>query len=191
MEDFDTLYSMVDLAEVEKAKLNSFKNISRKIEWLSVRALVKTMLGKETRILYNAENKPFIRGNTHNISISHSNQLTAVLIAKDQRVGLDLEYMSGKISKVADKFLNNKERITEDPKQKKYHQYLHWCAKEALYKICDKQDINFREGLTISPFTPQEEGHMTGHVMNGNGSESFEMEYLYHDNYALVWCCKE
>ena len=190
-EDYDSLYGMVELATVEKAKLDSFKNISRKVEWLSVRALVKTMLGKETRILYNAENKPFVRGYTHNISISHSNNLTAVLISKDKRVGIDLEFMSGKISKVADKFINENEKITEDPELIKYHLYLHWCAKEALYKICDKQDINFRDGITIEPFTPDEHGFMNGHVVNGNGKEDIELEYLQHDNYALVWCVKE
>ncbi len=192
IEDFDTLYGMVNLVAVEKAKLDSFKNISRKIEWLSVRALVKTMLGKDTRILYNTENKPFVKGNTHNISISHSNNLTAVMISKDKRVGIDLEYMSGKISKVANKFINDREDIIDDPDLSKFHLYLHWCAKEALYKICDKQDINFRDGITIAPFHPDEEhGHMEGNVINGNGEESFEMEYLQHDNYALVWCVKE
>jgi len=190
-EDFDSLYGMVELVTVEKTKLDSFKNISRKVEWLSVRALVKNMLGKDTRILYNAENKPFVRGNTHNISISHSNNLTAVLISKDKRVGIDLEFMSGKISKVADKFINNKESVTTDPQMTKYHLYLHWCAKEAMYKICDKQDINFKEGLTVTQFNPDEHGFMNGHVVNGNGEEDFELEYLQHDNYALVWCMKE
>lgn len=191
-EDFDSLYSMVNLAPVEKAKLDSFRNISRKIEWLSVRALVKSMLGKDTRILYNSENKPFVRGNTHNISITHSNNLTAVIIGKNKRVGIDLEFMSGKINKVANKFINDRENIIDDPELSKFHLYLHWCAKETLYKICDKQDINFRDGITIAPFRPDEDhGHMKGNVINGNGEESFEMEYLQHDNYALVWCVKE
>ncbi len=189
-EDYDSLYGMVELATVEKTKLDSFKNISRKVEWLSVRALVKNMIGKDTRILYNAENKPFVRGNTHKISISHSNKLTAVMISKDKLVGIDLEFMSGKISKVADKFINEKESITDDPEMTKYHLYLHWCAKEALYKILDKQDINFRDGLIISPFDPDEHGFMNGHVINGIGEEDIELEYLQHDNYALVWCVK-
>jgi 4'-phosphopantetheinyl transferase len=189
-EDYDELHGMVDLATVEKAKLDSFKNISRKVEWLSVRALVKNMIGKDTRILYSAENKPFVRGNTHQISISHSNNLTAVLISKDKKVGIDLEFMSGKISKVADKFINEKETITPNPELQKYHLYLHWCAKEAMYKICDKQDINFRDGLTIYPFKPDEHGFMKGHILNGNGEEDVELEYLQHENYALVWCVK-
>ena len=181
---------MVNLAPVEKNKLDSFKNISRKVEWLSVRALVKNMLGKDTRILYNAENKPFVKGNSHNISISHSNNLTAVLISPDKKVGIDLEYMTGKISKVADKFINDNEKITDNPELSKYHMYLHWCAKEALYKIVDKQDINFRDGFTIAPFTPEEHGFMNGIVVNGHGKEDIELEYLQHENYALVWCVK-
>ena len=72
----------------------------------------------------------------------------------------------------------------------KYHLYIHLCAKEALYKIIDKQDINFRDGFTIAPFAPEEHGFMKGHVINGNGNEDIELEYLQHDNYALVWCVK-
>lgn len=189
-EDYDSLHAMVNLATVEKAKLESFRNISRKLEWLSVRALAKNMLGNDTRIIYNADNKPFVKGFTHNISISHSNNLTAVLLSPDKLVGIDLEFMSGKIGKVADKFINSREAITEDPKLIKNHLYLHWCAKEAMYKICDKQDINFRDGLTVHPFSPEEQGFMKGSVTNESGQENFELEYLLHDNYALVWCCK-
>jgi len=189
-EDYDSLHAMVNLATVEKAKLDSFRNISRKLEWLSVRALAKNMLGNDTRIIYNADNKPFVKGFTHNISISHSNNLTAVLLSPDKLVGIDLEFMSGKIGKVADKFINSREVITEDPKLIKNHLYLHWCAKEAMYKICDKQDINFRDGLTVHPFSPEEQGFMKGSVTNESGQENFELEYLLHDNYALVWCCK-
>lgn len=189
-EDYDSLHAMVNLATVEKAKLESFRNISRKLEWLSVRALAKNMLGNDTRIIYNADNKPFVKGFTHNISISHSNNLTAVLLSPDKLVGIDLEFMSGKIGKVADKFINSREVITEDPQLIKNHLYLHWCAKEAMYKICDKQDINFRDGLTVHPFSPEEQGFMKGSVTNESGQENFELEYLLHDNYALVWCCK-
>ena len=66
-----------------------------------------------------------------------------------------------------------------------------WGAKEAMYKILDKQDINFRDGLTIYPFQPEESGFMTGSALNGTGKEQFELEYLQHENYALVWCVKE
>ncbi|MFC2090938.1 4'-phosphopantetheinyl transferase family protein, partial [Bacteroidota bacterium] len=153
-------------------------------------ALIKSMKGVNARISYNAENKPFLSGVPGNISISHSRNLTAILVSYDKRVGIDLEYMSGKISRLGHKFVNQNEVITKNAKQKKFHLYLHWCAKEALYKIIDKQDVNFREGITILPFEPEDNGFMRGQISNSLGKQEFDLEYLYHENYALVWCCK-
>lgn len=190
-EDYQTLHSMVKLDRKEKARLASFRSETRKLEWLSVRALIKSMKGDRAKITYNAENKPFLNGGSGNISISHSRNLTAILVSPDKRVGIDLEYMSGKISKLGHKFLNSREALTEKKENKKFHLYLHWCAKEALYKICDKQDVNFREGITILPFEPEDNGFIRGHIVNSAGEEDFDLEYLHHENYALVWCCKK
>jgi len=190
-EDYDTLYSMVKLDRTERARLASFRSMSRKLEWLSVRALIRSMRGPESRITYNAENKPFLNKGASNISISHSRNLTAILVSPDRRVGIDLEYMSGKISRLGHKFMNSREVVTQDPKVRKFHLYLHWCAKEALFKMCDKQDVNFREGITILPFEPEDNGFIRGHVVNSIGEEVFDLEYLHHENYALVWSCKK
>lgn len=189
-EDYDTLYSMVKLDRKEKARLASFRSISRKQEWLSVRALMKSMKGDKAKITYNSENKPYLNSG-ENISISHSRYLTAILVSPDYRVGIDLEYMSGKISKVGHKFMNSKESLSREHKKKKFHLYLHWCAKEALYKICDKQDVNFKDGITIDPFEPEDNGFIRGHIENSMGGEDFDLEYLHHENYALVWCYKK
>jgi len=191
-EDFHTLYSMVKLDRTEKARLASFRSNSRKLEWLSVRALIRSMTGPDSRITYNSENKPFLNGGAGNISISHSRNLTAILVSPDKRVGIDLEYMSGKISKLGHKFMNSRETVTCYTKDKKFHLYLHWCAKEALYKIIDKQkDVSFKDGITILPFEPEDNGFIRGHIMNSIGEEEeCDLEYLHHDNYSLVWCCK-
>ncbi len=189
-EDYDTLRSMVVLDREERSRLASFRSLSRKLEWLSVRALIKSMKGRQVKITYNEENKPFLSGGG-NISISHSRNLTAILVSPDKRVGIDLEYMSGKISKLGHKFMNEREKLTRDASNKKFHLYLHWCAKEALFKICDKQDVNFREGITILPFEPEDNGFIRGHVVNSAGEELFDLEYLHHENYALVWSCKK
>lgn len=190
-EDYDTLYSMVNLDRAEMARLSSFRSLSRKLEWLSVRALIRSMRGPDARITYNQENKPFLNGGIENISISHSRNLTAILVSNGKRVGIDLEYMSGKISKLGHKFMNSNEQLTEDVSKKKFHLYLHWCAKEALYKTIDKQDVNFREGITILPFEPEDNGFLRGQIVNSLGREDFDLEYLHHENYALVWCCKK
>jgi 4'-phosphopantetheinyl transferase len=189
-EDYDTLISKLHLSDEELETLNSFKNYNRKLEWLSVRALICELTGEESKIIYNEMRKPFLKGNSYNISISHSNCLTSILISRTKKVGLDLEYMSHKISSLSFKFINKNESVTDDPELRRYHLYLHWCAKEALYKICDKQDINFKENLTIDPFIPGEKGLINGKVQNSKGLEDFNMMYEKMNDYAIVWTCK-
>lgn len=191
-EDYDTLYSKINLDTTEKAILDSFLSTDRKLEWLSVRALLVDITGDpEAKIVYNKERKPFLMDGSYNISISHSYKLTSVLMSRNKKVGIDLEFMSHKIKKVAFKFINDDEVICRGSKEKKKrHLYIHWCAKEALYKICDKQNINFKQNLTIEPFELKDEGQIYGWVNNELLHERFLMDFFSIDNYIIVWCSK-
>ena len=189
-ETLDDLISKVTLQPDELELLNNFGNESRKIEWLSVRVLLRELTNKELTIIYNGNNKPFIQGNTYHISISHSYKLSSVLLSRSRKVGIDLEYMSHRISKIAHKFINENEMVVNDEDLRRYHLYIHWCAKEALYKICDKQDINFLTNLTIEPFEPTDKGNLKGKVHNKYRAESFPMKYFKLDNYIIVYTIK-
>lgn len=189
-EDFESLFSRLRLEEDELERLEGFKSQSRKLEWLSVRTLINDMMEQNSRIIYNAERKPFLKGNSWNISISHSYNLTSIFISKSKRVGIDLELMSHKISSISHKFINSQEYVTDDPDMKRYHLYIHWCAKEAMYKICDKQDINFKENLTVFPFEPADKGMIKGRVLNSKGVDDFWLRYKKYKDYAIVWTCK-
>jgi len=189
-EDINTLLELVELDNDDKKRFNGFASNSRRLEFLSVRALLADLLGKDARIVYNKNNKPFLKDGSRFISITHSHKLTAILTSTNEKVGIDLEYMSSNIGAFAFKFLNRKEKVTKDSETRKYHMYIHWCAKEALYKICDKQDINFRENLTIEPFEPMEKGVLLGRVHNSLRNEPFTMNYFSLGNYVVVWCCK-
>jgi phosphopantetheinyl transferase (holo-ACP synthase) len=189
-EDFDTLMSMVNLDDKDLERLDGFKNHQRKLEWLSVRVLLNTLTDKDSRIVYGPERKPYLHNNSHNISISHSRDFTAILLNKKRRVGLDLEFMSDKVLRIAEKFMRPEEIGSIDKDQEIYHLYLHWCAKEALYKICDKVDINFVTNLKIEPFKPKEKGLIIGVVNNSYMNEKFTLNYFTHKNYAIVWCYK-
>ena len=186
-EDYDYLFSKLSLLPDELQTLKSFQNPLRSLEWMSVRVLLNELSGKSLSVYYNGNRKPFVRGNSYNISISHSKDFTSVLISKNRKVGIDLEYMSHRISNIESKFINENEVITSNKSRKKYHLYIHWCAKEALYKICDKQDINFRKNLTIEPFVPKEKGYITGWVNNKYMNEKFRLYYFTIKNYIIVW----
>jgi 4'-phosphopantetheinyl transferase len=189
-ENYDELRSRLSLESEEVRTLEGFRNLSRKLEWLSVRTLINEMTGKNTRIIYNEDRKPFLLENSSHISISHSKDYTSILLSRTKRVGIDLEYMSHRISGITDRFINRNERITSSPDLLRYHLYIHWCAKEALYKICDKKYINFKKNLTIKPFEPEDEGMITGTVDNVYGIDTYELFYRKMDNYILVWTCK-
>jgi phosphopantetheinyl transferase len=112
------------------------------------------------------------------------------MLSTSEKVGIDLEYMRKNIASVALRFINVREKITEDPVNKLYHLYLHWCAKEALYKICDKEGISIRKNITIEPFDVYDSGEITGSVHTDAIHESFDMKYIKYDNYAIVWTQK-
>jgi 4'-phosphopantetheinyl transferase len=189
-EDIKTLLDLVVLDNDEKKKYKGFSSTSRKLEFLSVRALLSELIGKEAKIVYNKNNKPFLKDGSRFISISHSHKLTSILLSTNEKVGIDLEYMSTNIAAIAFKFLNRKEKVTKEQEERKYHLYIHWCAKEALYKICDKEGISIKKNITIEPFKLSESGEIRGHVHTDKINESFDLYYSKYDNYAIVWTKK-
>ncbi len=189
-EDLNTLLEAVVLDKDDKKKYKEFASNSRKLEFLSVRALLSELLGKDVRIVYNKNNKPFLKDGSKFISITHSNKLTAVLLSSNEKVGIDLEYMSSNIGAIAFKFINEHEQITDDQINRKYHLYLHWCAKESLYKICDKEGISIRNNITIEPFDVNDSGEIDGKVQTDKINDTFHLHYSKYNNYAIVWTKK-
>lgn len=188
-EDLGALMDLVSLDNNEKKKYKGFSSTSRKLEFLSVRALLSELIGRDARIVYNKNNKPFLKDGSRFISISHSHKLTAILLSTNEKVGIDLEYMSSNIAAIAFKFINRKEKVSKD-EERRYHLYIHWCAKEALYKICDKEGISIRNNITIEPFSVSESGEIKGHVQTSKINESFDLFYSKYDNYSIVWTKK-
>ena len=125
-EDYDTLFSQVQLVESDIQRLNGFKNEQRKLESLSVRALLGKMTYPGARIVYDSTRKPFLFDGSHRISISHSHKYTSILLSKHRRIGIDLEYISHDIEKLSRHFVNPREYITNDHTLKPLHYYVHW-----------------------------------------------------------------
>jgi len=189
-EDISVLLNQVKLSDTELDRFNGFLSHARKLEFLSVRALLAKMINPNTKITYTKNRKPYLDDDSHNISISHSKNLTSILLNKTKRVGIDLEFMSHRIRKIAHKFINDNESININEFTEKYHLYIHWCAKEALYKICDKKDINFKLNLFIKPFQLNNKGVIKGKVDSERINEEFDLNYFKYDNYIIVYTSK-
>ena len=190
-EDYQTLFRITHLSEEDIRRLNNFKNLNRKVESLSVRALLQQMTHSNARIVYHEQSrKPYLDDGSYNISVTHSHQYTAILLNKERQVGIDLEYMTHDIERVAHKFINDTEVITDNPLFRREHIYIHWCAKEALYKICDKDNIDFHKNLSIKPFKYDTQGDIIGIVNNDLRNDEYGMYYMIENNYVLVYCIK-
>ena len=101
----------------------------RTLEKEAERALLKEMLGGDApEIRHNADGAPLIAG--YHISISHTRGYLAILLSERSRVGVDIEYRSDRVQRIASHFLRPDERPSTVDET-----LLHWCVKEAVYKL--------------------------------------------------------
>ena len=190
-EDYETLFHMTNLNDDDIRRLNSFKSINRKIESLSVRALLQQMTQPDARIVYRPKShKPYLLDGSYNISVSHSHKYTTILLGKNKHVGVDLEFMSNDIERLAYKFINDQEKITDNPLTRRKHLYIHWCAKETLYKIFNSKELDFQKNMFIQPFEVDVEGDFIGIVHDDFRYEEYKLHYSLGNNYAWVYCVK-
>ena len=185
-ESFDTLYSGLQNKELYEPFLNKAASPSRKIEWIAVRRLLKEMLGYEAEISYHANGAPFLRNSPFHISISHTKGFVAILLHESKKTGVDIEYYSDRIVKIAHKFINpEKEYISQE--KKILHLLLHWSAKEALFKILGKEKLFFDTDLLVKPFEIKSDCGKFWIEYRTNGQSSlFPVDYKIEKTFVLT-----
>lgn len=157
----------------------------RVAEWLSTRLLLFRLLNEEKIIHHHPNGRPFLTDQSHQISISHSNNYAAILLHPALRVGIDVESRSEKVGKIASKFISPEEFV--DKSQELIHQTLIWSAKETMFKLIDENEIDFRRHLHIHPFIPQHKGIITALETKTPGRESFQIHYEVFPDCVLTW----
>jgi phosphopantetheinyl transferase len=134
-------------------RLSAFAHPRRRLQWLACRAALKAITGDDSfHIDYDRHGKPAPdKGSTH-ISFSHAGDLAAALFSPDLPAGLDIEEPRERIRRVRDRFLSPVENARLPVDLHLDHLYYYWCAKEALYKIHGRPDIDFQNDIHIHPF---------------------------------------
>lgn len=133
----------------EERILNSITNRFRKQEFLQIRELRNKTIGK-LEILYNEDGKPFLTDSTDFISISHSQNFIAILKAPFN-IGMDIEEINERIIKIKDRFLNENELVLLG--EEKENLSIAWTIKEAMFKLNERNGIDFRKELLIEQKT--------------------------------------
>jgi phosphopantetheinyl transferase len=161
----------------------------RKCEWLSVRVLLKNILGEEKEILYHPSGKPYLADHSHHISISHTKGYVAVIVDKEKEVAIDIEKISPRVEKVSVRFVNREEEESLSEQNRLIHLLLYWSAKESIYKMMDEAGIDFKEQMHIRPFEPviNEWSRFSAYETCTPAQQSFTVRYFVHNEYVITY----
>lgn len=170
--------------------LSRFTSPRRRIEWLSVRALLKELCGEEKEIAYLPTGKPYLTDNSACISFSHTSGYVSVAIHPSEEVAVDIEQYGDRVKRVAHKFIRPDERPTIQENDEIYTLLLHWSAKETLFKLMDKEGVDFVTHLQVMPFRLKKEGTFIAREYRSEEGNSYLIHYDTHADYVLTFACK-
>lgn len=165
----------------------------RRLEWLSVRLLLITMLGRQdvadALIGYTPAGAPYLLDHTHALSISHTKGYVAVMLAPwGSHPGIDLEQWGERVCKVASRFMREDEEVPLYYESPVAALLLHWSAKEAMYKSMPQQEaVDFKQHLRIFPFPIAAEGCFDAQEYRTSLQQRYSMAYRLYPDFVLTW----
>ena len=146
IEDEKFFFSKFSLNKRELKIYNLKKTTSKKIEFLSVRYLLRLLKLKPNDLYYLKNGAPKLKSK-NNLSISHCNGYSTVLIS-ELSCGVDIETFRNKIFKVKDRFLNEFDIKNIDIKSV-FNLTAIWCLKESVFKAENNTGLSFKNQIFI------------------------------------------
>jgi phosphopantetheinyl transferase len=138
---------------------------------------------------YEESGKPYFDHRTEALSFSHSGDVFACQISNKIACGIDVQHYREKITRVAEKYLNEKELefVSSIPEidQIKILTAM-WSCKEALYKMYGKGFIDYINRFTIQPFKPIS-GIVVATADFGNGWQDYHFHIEFTDTFVLAF----
>lgn len=172
------------------AELANKRCDARRAEWLAVRLLLAQVLGSEKTIAYHASGRPYLTDGSWHISVSHTRGYAAIAYHRTGRVGVDVEYISSRVERIAHRFTRSAEEAyiaSCDEHERRMYHLLNWSAKETLYKLVDDvAAADFRTVFSIKSYTLGECGHMVATIMLGEDKD-VEVHYAVYDDFVCTW----
>lgn len=139
---------------VDLAKCSNATHPVKQLEWLASRSCVKYTVEQLEHTYHGIgkdhHNNPYLIEIQGFVSLSHTNEYAVAVVSLEEEVGIDIERISDKLSRVAHKFLSPPERTLA--RDDLFKMCVYWCAKESLYKWYGKKNLSFKENIYIEPF---------------------------------------
>ena len=139
----DMLITASDVASASR-----FQNDRRRREHLAWRRVVRNELGRGVTIDYNEVGAPIVDSPNTYISVAHGGESVAVAIA-DEPVGVDIESLDRNYVRIKSRFMTPAEESLSTMEE---WPAVVWTAKEAIYKLYGKREVDLTEDIHITAF---------------------------------------
>lgn len=185
----EEMWSLLQHQAWYQLEFSRLKVEQRQKEWLATRLLLKEMLGHEAIIHHHPNGAPFLsETEKKQISISHTKDFVAIMLTDVTHIaGIDIEYRSERVRKVRSRFLNAEEERFIDPAHETEHLLICWCAKETLYKIINRQEVDFCRHLHIQPFSYAEQGTLITFDTCSESPKHVVLQYRVEKDFVITW----
>ena len=182
----------VTLGEIDHSNLDDYdrnlldlkKNHLSKEQFLAIRKLIE-LENLNYKIRYNKFGKPSINS-TLNISISHSNEIAAIVFSNNKRIGLDVQLKESKILNIQNKFLNKSEKLNIGDNPSVDILTMMWTSKESIYKAIGLKGVSFSNNIKIDKVIEKDKTGK-GCYIKGNEKTKFILNFFYLDRYTICY----
>ena len=175
----------------EMEEISFIRSESLRKQRLAVRALLNTLFDEKVYLSHHDNGKPYLENNPVNISITHTQKYVAVILHEEENVGIDIESLDRDFSAVEKKALSEDEIEDLEDDRRNEQLAIYWCAKEAIFKLLSRYNVDFAEQIEIERFRVRGEGELEATFSAKNEEEEFDLEYITFDRHVLVWVVGE
>ena len=176
----------------EMEEISFIRSESLRKQRLAVRALLNTLFDDKVYRSHHDNGKPYLENNPVNISITHTEKYVAVILHEEENVGIDIESLDRDFSAVEKKALSEDEIDDLEDEKRNEQLAIYWCAKEAVFKLLSRYNVDFAEQIEIERFRPRGEGELEATFTGKKDEEEeFDLEYITFDRHVLVWVVGE
>lgn len=176
----------IQLSHHCQTRFNGMKSGMHRRAFLSIRHLLAIYGYVDDDLYYSEAGKPHLKDGTH-ISITHSHNFTAIIIGKQQEVGIDIEMQREKILRIAHKFTPvNEYRTLANTQAVVRKLTIVWGAKESLYKIYGQKGLSFLRHINVTDFL-FDDGRTTATIQYEMDTISYQISFLEFEGFTCVY----
>ena len=189
-EELEELILLAELSTDDLIIYSGISTIFHKKEWLATRTLLNQLNGNKSQIRYHNDGRPFLEYGQTNISISHTKNFVAVMLLTENLPGIDIELKSREVGRVARRFLSPEEYdgCMAQTEYRNRNLLIHWCAKEAVFKMIPFGNIEFSTDILITLNDFKRDYGVFYGLFNQKGDKiPIKLEYMELDEVFMVW----